>query len=76
VPHPPFSPDLAPSDFWLFSYVKISLVGQTFDEPERLLEVITEVLNEIRPPEVVAVFSYCTERARWVLEINGEYYHE
>jgi hypothetical protein len=56
--------------------VKTSLVGQTFDEPEWLLEAITEILNEIRPSEVVAIFSHCAERVRWVLESNGRYYHE
>jgi hypothetical protein len=35
-----------------------SLVRQTFDEPERLLEGITEFLNEIQPPELAAVFSH------------------
>jgi histone-lysine N-methyltransferase SETMAR len=34
VPHPPYSPDLAPSDFWLFGDTKTSLVGQTFNESE------------------------------------------
>jgi hypothetical protein len=58
VPHPPCSPDQAPSDIWLFVHAKTSLVGQTFDEPEQLLEAITEFLNTIRPPEVVAVFSH------------------
>jgi hypothetical protein len=58
VPHPSYSPDLAPSDFWLFDHVKTSLVRQTFDEPEQLLEAITEFLNEIQPPESIAVFSY------------------
>jgi histone-lysine N-methyltransferase SETMAR len=58
VPHRPYSPDLAPSDFWLFGHVKTSLIGQTFDEAEQLLEAITEFLNEIQRPEVVAVFSH------------------
>jgi hypothetical protein len=56
--------------------VKASLVGQTFDEPDQLLEVITEFLNEIQPLGVVAVFSHWVERVRWVLENNGNYYHE
>jgi transposase len=76
VPHPPHSPDLAPSDFWHFGHVKASLVGQTFDDPEQLLEAITEFLNEIQPSEVVAVFSHWVERVRRVLENNGDYYHE
>jgi hypothetical protein len=47
VPHPPYSPDFAPWDFWLFGHVNTPLVGRTFDEPEQLLEAITEFLNEI-----------------------------
>jgi len=30
VPHPPYSPDLAPSDFWLFPKLKETLKGQHF----------------------------------------------
>jgi hypothetical protein len=76
VPHPPYSPDLASSAFWLFGHVKTSLIGQTFDDPEQLMEAITELLHEIQPPEVVAVFSHRVERMRWVLENNGDSYHE
>jgi hypothetical protein len=76
VAHPPSSPDLAPLDFWLFGHVKTSLVFQTFDKPEQQLEAITEFLNEIQPPEMVAVFSHWVERVRWVLEDNGDCYHE
>jgi hypothetical protein len=56
--------------------VKTSLVCQTFDEPEQLLKAITELLNEIQPPEVVAVLRHWAERVRWVLENNRDYYHE
>jgi len=30
VPHAPYSPDLAPSDFWLFPTLKDTLRGRTF----------------------------------------------
>jgi len=30
LPHPPYSPDLAPCDFFLFPNLKMSLVGQKF----------------------------------------------
>jgi hypothetical protein len=56
--------------------VKTSLVDQTFDEPEQLLGAVIEFLNEIQPPEVIAVFSHWVEWVRWVLENNGDYYHE
>jgi histone-lysine N-methyltransferase SETMAR len=47
IPHPPYSPDLAPSDFWLFGRIKTALAGAEFDEPEQLLNAITELLNTI-----------------------------
>jgi hypothetical protein len=56
--------------------MKTSLAGQTFDESVQLLEAITEFLDEIRPSEVVAVFNDWMEKVRWVLENNGDHYHE
>jgi transposase len=35
--HPPYSPDLAPSDFFLFGYVKNRLQGIVFTSREELL---------------------------------------
>ena len=34
VPHPPYSPDLAPSDFFLFSKLKIKIKGRRFQTEE------------------------------------------
>jgi hypothetical protein len=34
APHPPYSPDLAPSDFFLFGYLKTKLVGLEFDSAD------------------------------------------
>jgi histone-lysine N-methyltransferase SETMAR len=39
VSHPPYSPDLAPSDFWLFGRIKTGFVGRRFAEPDELLEL-------------------------------------
>jgi hypothetical protein len=38
APHPPDSPDLAPSDFFLFGYVKERLKGMVFPSYEELLD--------------------------------------
>jgi histone-lysine N-methyltransferase SETMAR len=48
VPHPPSSPDLAPSDFWLFGYMKASLAGKSFNRSEELLDGINTFLEEIQ----------------------------
>lgn len=39
LPHPPYSPDLAPSDYWLFADLKKMLQGKRFGSNE---EVIAE----------------------------------
>jgi len=33
--HPPYSPDLAPCDFWLFPKLKNALKGQSFSDIQR-----------------------------------------
>jgi hypothetical protein len=58
VPQKLYSPNIAPANFWIFCYVKNSLAGRMFDEPEQFLEAITEFLGEIQPPELKIVFSY------------------
>ena len=37
LPHPPYSPDLAPCDFWLFSRIKDELRGKRFSTNEELV---------------------------------------
>jgi hypothetical protein len=37
APHPPYSPDLAPLEFFLFGYLKRKMQGLEFDSPEALL---------------------------------------
>jgi histone-lysine N-methyltransferase SETMAR len=56
--HPPYSPDLAPSDFFLFDYVKDCLQGIVFASREELLAGISEVLDEIPPETLPRVFEH------------------
>ena len=37
--HPPYSPDLAPSDFHLFLHLKEHLAGKKFDDDDEMQEV-------------------------------------
>jgi len=36
IPHPPYSPDLAPCDFFLFAKMKLKLKGRRFDTTEEI----------------------------------------
>jgi hypothetical protein len=54
--HPPYSPDLAPSDFFLFGYVKEKLMGHCAETPSELLVYIRFILAEIPRETLNAVF--------------------
>jgi hypothetical protein len=47
VPHPPYSPDLAPSDFHLFDYTKRCLAGLSFEDADQLLAAVEGVREGI-----------------------------
>ena len=47
LPHPPYSPDLAPCDFWLFPTVKDQLRGRGFSTNEELDGALFKVIDTI-----------------------------
>ena len=56
VPHPPYNPELAPYDFWLFPKLR----GCRYGTIEEMKEVVTKVIDTLTqedfhwgPPEVV-----------------------
>jgi hypothetical protein len=47
IEHPPYSPDLAPCDFFLFAYIKEISKDQSFETHDELLEAIEAIIREI-----------------------------
>ena len=41
VPHPPYNPDLAPCDFWLFPKLR----GCRYETIEEMKEAVTKVID-------------------------------
>jgi hypothetical protein len=74
APHPPYSRDLAPSDFFLFGCVKERLKGTVFPSYEELLDAIGEVVTSIESVTLIAVFEHEMERLEWMSKNNGDYY--
>jgi hypothetical protein len=62
APHPIYLSDLAPSDFFLFGYVKERLKGMVFLSYEELLDAIGEVVTGIESETLIAVFEHWMER--------------
>jgi hypothetical protein len=48
IPHPPYSPDLAPCDFFLFPKMKLKLKGRRFDTTEEMQAESQRVLDTDR----------------------------
>ncbi len=75
LPHPPYSPDLAPNDFWLYPRVKKGLRGRRFNCLDDLEEAFDMELGLIPSEE----FKNCMLRswpARWrrCLAHQGRYF--
>lgn len=74
VPQPPYSPDLAPCDFWLFSKLKRPLRGNRFESIE---DIKCESLRALKAiPEID--FNNCFEdwKKRWrkCIVAGGDYF--
>lgn len=54
--HPPYSPDLAPCDFYLFPKVKSALKGTRFESVEAVKEKAARVLKELTEEDFPALF--------------------
>jgi histone-lysine N-methyltransferase SETMAR len=73
APHPPYSPDLAPSDFYLFGYVERCLAGLSFEDANQLLAAVEGVLEGIEKVTLQAVFLDWMDQLRKCITTNGEY---
>jgi hypothetical protein len=52
APHPPFSPDLAPCDFFLFPRMKDEKKGKRFVDVRKVKKKTLEVLNNISTEKI------------------------
>jgi hypothetical protein len=74
VPHSPYSPDVAITDFYLFGRLQQQLSRTTLDSEENVLETVTEILSELRKSQGKSAFRHWKERCQWVAEHTGEFY--
>jgi histone-lysine N-methyltransferase SETMAR len=74
APHPPYSSDLGPCDFWLFGILKQKMKERVFQSEEQNLAAITESWNELTFEDIQRVFQNWMERLTWVIANGGKYY--
>lgn len=72
MPHPVYSPDLAPCDFWLFGYLKQQL--KTYSNDESLKRGVTEILEKIPKEMYRNSFENWIERMKLCIQYGGDYF--
>jgi hypothetical protein len=72
APHSPYSPDLAPSDFFPFGWGKRKLMGYRAENPSELRVRIRVILAEIPRETLNAVFLEWMERLQKCVQVDDE----
>ena len=70
VPQPPYSPDLAPGDFWLFPKLR----GCLYETIEKMKEAVTKVIDSLLQEDFHEAFQKLLERYNKCIAAGGDYF--
>ena len=70
VPQPPYSPDLAPCDFWLFPKLR----GCRYERIEEMKEAVTKVIDTLTQHDFYEAFQKLLERCNKCIAAGGDYF--
>lgn len=73
LPHAPYSPDLAPADFFLFGYLKQQLQGIHFHSLDEALNTLGEIIAKIPKKTWHSVFDEWFQRLKRCIQQHGDY---
>ena len=74
VPQPPYSPDLAPCDFWLFPKLKEKLRGCRYETIEEMKEAVTKVIDTLTQEDIHGALQKLLERYNKCIATRGDYF--
>jgi len=74
LPHPSYSPDLAPCDFFLFPKMKLQLKGRCFDRVEEIQRESQNVLGTPREQDFQHAFQQWQRRWDRCVAAQGDYF--
>ena len=73
-PHPPYSLDLAPCDFWLFPKLKEKLRGCRYETIEEMKEAVTKVIDTFTQEDFHEALKKLLERYNECIVTGGDYF--
>ena len=74
VPHSPYSPDLAPCDFWLIPKLKEKLRGCRCETIEEMKEAVTKVIDMLKQEDFDGAFQKLSERYNKCTAARGDFF--
>ena len=72
--HPSYSPDLSPSDYFLFPKLKLPLKGRLFEDVQYIQGAVTSSLRAIPQEDVQRSFESLLDRATRCIDAEGMYF--
>jgi len=72
LPHPPYSPDMSPPAFDLFSHLKKPLCGKRFRSIEEVSNEVTRVIRCIKNEDVLTGIQDLPKRWTTVIKLTGD----
>lgn len=76
MPHPPYSPDLAPCDFWLFPTLKEKLRGRKFNTDSEVISAVEGSLKQLPEKGFSTCFEKWVERWDRCISSDGRYFEK
>ena len=70
IPHPPYSPNLAPCDFWIFP----NLRGCRYERIEEMKEAVTKVIDTLTQEDFYVDIQKLLERYNKCISARGDYF--
>ena len=70
VRHPPYSPDVAPCDFWLFPKLR----GCHYEIIEEMKDPVTKVIDTLTQEDFHGAFQMFLERYNKCIAAGGDYF--
>ena len=70
VPQPPYSPDLAPCDFWVFPKLR----GCRYETIEEMKEAVMRVIDTLTQEDFYGTFQKLLERYNKGIAPRGDYF--
>jgi hypothetical protein len=76
IPAPAYSPDLTPSDFFLFGMLKERMSGTSYSSPYELISVTSGLIASLPKDRLVSIYNNWMKRLNWVIKHRGEDYRK